>query len=154
MKKRYFTLKNGAFYPRIQSILAFFLGYFWWFYFVRNCGRRWENKMWEVCVKILRWVCVSHLLALSARVVARRDRPATSCRAFLLRTLPPPPKIWMSPKTQSIRKNPDNPFSYIVLVSFKSSGGSVPGESSPALHEGGGPPPPPPPPKDPKDQKQ
>jgi hypothetical protein len=29
MKKWHFTLKNGAFYPRIQSILAFFLMIFY-----------------------------------------------------------------------------------------------------------------------------
>jgi hypothetical protein len=34
MKKWHFTLKNGAFYPRIQSILALFLGDILWKYFM------------------------------------------------------------------------------------------------------------------------
>jgi hypothetical protein len=66
--------KNGVFYPRIQSILAYFLEIKKW--------RKWR----EVCAI---YVCVSFspARAFSTRVVARRDRPPTSCRAFLLRTL-------------------------------------------------------------------
>jgi hypothetical protein len=34
LKKQQFTLKNGAFTPRIQSILALFLGDILWKYFM------------------------------------------------------------------------------------------------------------------------
>ena len=42
-------------------------------------------------VKIKCWCVFHYLLVQSTRDVARIVRPATSCRAFLLRTLPPPP---------------------------------------------------------------
>jgi hypothetical protein len=70
--------RNGVFYPRIQSILAYFLEIKKW--------RKWR----EVCESNV-CMCYSPARAFSTRVVARRDRPPTSCRAFLIRTLPPPP---------------------------------------------------------------
>jgi hypothetical protein len=132
--------------------------FFWWFFYdfilweFVNVGGENKNER-SVCENIKVSVCFTPARALRTRGTSG-TRPPTSCRAFLLRTLPPPPKIWMSPKTQSTKRSPDNPFPNFALVSFKSSGGSVPAESSPALHERGEPPPPPPPPKDPKDQKQ
>jgi hypothetical protein len=64
MKKWHFTLKNGAFYPRIQSILAFFLSVFW----ERNINLFWMRKgrlymRWEKkrCVKY-KGRCVFHYL--------------------------------------------------------------------------------------------
>jgi hypothetical protein len=96
MKKWHFTLKNGAFYPRIQSILAFFLSVFWEVKINLFCGRKRIMRnydLWEIvmCENVM-WVCVS----LPARALRTRGtsgtRPPTSCRAFLLRTLPPPPR--------------------------------------------------------------
>jgi hypothetical protein len=158
MKKWHFTLKNGAFYPRIQSILAFFLGYFWWFYFVRICGRmrrEYNYDLWELWkCEIVMWVCVS----LPARALRTRGtsgtRPPTSCRAFLLRTLPPPPHPWIPKKTALVNSDESNIHLQLALFWYSVRRGcQCPSESSPALHEVGAAHPPPTPPPPPKAQK-
>jgi hypothetical protein len=108
MKKWHFTLKNGAFYPRIQSILAFFLGYFLWFYFVRICGRRWREEkcdLWEMikCENVNVGVCFT---TCSRCTLATHcwGRPPTSCRAFLLRTLAMGRHDWITRQNQIERR--------------------------------------------------
>jgi hypothetical protein len=155
MKKRYFTLKNGAFYPRIQSILAFFLGYFWWNYFVRICGRRWgevfvrDDKVWKVNVGVCFTTCSRCTLATHCC-----GRPPTSCRAFLLRTLAMGGVSWSSQQTKRTTVT-KRPLSVTPVLFNPTHLASV--LRRPTLHSAGSrpqtPPPPPPPPKDPKAQK-
>ena len=126
MKKRYFTLKNGAFYPRIQSISALFLMIFLMIKINLFYERRRENKLWEKKLCDLKvGVCFTTCSRCCVRVVARRDRPATSCRAFLLRTLPPPPKILMCKKSEYCKRKWDDPIhtSNILICTLKSYGG-------------------------------
>jgi hypothetical protein len=154
MKKWHFTLKNGAFYPRIQSILAFFLSVFWENKIILFCVRRREHDLWEkkLCENI-RWVCVS----LPARAFRTRGtsgtRPPTSCRAFLLRTLPPPPKRNSRQNTNDDMKCKTFHISSASLEFLLSGVCECPSESSPALHEVGAAHPPPSPPSPPKGPK-
>ena len=108
MKKCYFPLENGAFYPRIQSISALFLIIFLWFYFMRICERRWriENSdLWEMrkCENMNVSVCFT---TCSRCTLATHcwGRPPTSCRAFLLRTLAMGRHDWITRQNQIERR--------------------------------------------------
>jgi hypothetical protein len=57
-EKRWNTPKNGAYYPRIQSILGFFLMIFWWWNIKLFCVRRRENYVREKKLCVIE-VCVS-----------------------------------------------------------------------------------------------
>jgi hypothetical protein len=63
VKKWHFTLKNGAFTPRIQSILALFLGDILWKYFMGVRG---------VCENIKVSVCFTTRSRIRARVALLR----------------------------------------------------------------------------------
>jgi hypothetical protein len=159
MKKRYFTLKNGAFYPRIQSILAFFLSVFWEIKIKLFCGRKWRWRKWDLWEIIKCEIVMCVWVSLPARALRTRGtsgtRPPTSCRAFLLRTLPPPPNGWTN-NHKNWRKRKHRHPSFVVVRSTIRGVSRARLESSPALHEVGGPHPPSPPlpPQRPKSSKK
>jgi hypothetical protein len=94
------TPKNGVFYPRIQSILAYFLEIKKW--------RKWREVCRNVCVR--EFLC---LLALSALATYCYGRPPTSCRVFLIRTLDPPPSS--SSRTQRQNEDKNRPSFYHLV---------------------------------------
>jgi hypothetical protein len=154
-EKRWNTPKNGAYYPRIQSILGFFLSDFWEIKIKLFCVRRRENYvMKKSCVKwsVCEFLC---LLALSTRVVPPYDRPPTSCRVFLIRTLPPPRHNWPTKKNivcQSKLNKLSFTHTLIFVGQLYAGGGVVPERLVTYSTCSGRPPPPlpPPPPKEPE----
>jgi hypothetical protein len=153
-KNAILPLKMELFTLEFRVFRLFFYDIFYDFILWKFVNVGGENKNEScVCENINVSVCFTPARALRTRGTSG-TRPPTSCRAFLLRTLPPPPHPWIINVQTKLNddKKPSPLISFDVYYSGV-LGGKCPTESSPALHERGEPPPPPPPPKDPKDQK-
>jgi hypothetical protein len=107
LKMELFTLEFRVFW-------LFFWWFFWWFYFMKfecvsGVSEIMRGVWWYKCE------CVFHTCS---RIRARGTsgtRPPTSCRAFLLRTLPPPPHPWIPNVTNMrSRKHQD-----LILITYR-----------------------------------